>query len=123
MAHKILIIDDEQINTTIVKFGLSEKRYDVSTAKDGQEGLDLVKQQKPDLIILDAQMPNMNGYEFVGEIKRVEGAQNIPIIMLTANETMEGMFKLEGVKEYFVKPVKMPELVAKIVSYLGENPL
>ena len=67
-------------------------------------------------------MPNMNGYEFMGELKALQGFQTTPVIMLTANETMEDMFKLEGVKAYFVKPIMVNELVAKIVECIGANP-
>ncbi|MDP8212668.1 MAG: response regulator [Candidatus Zapsychrus exili] len=123
MAHKILIIDDDEIGITLVKFGLVSKGYDTVVASDGEEGLKQVKEYKPDLIVLDVQMLNMNGYEFVGELKRIEGVETTPIIMLTANETMEDVFKLEGVKAYFVKPVNLVDLVAKIKECLGSNPV
>jgi len=121
-AHKILVVDDDRINQALVKFGLAEQRYDVVAASDGDEGLKVLQEEKPDLIILDVMMPNMNGHEFVTELKRLDGFARIPVIMLTSNETMEDMFKLEGARAYFVKPVKLPELVAKIREYLGDNP-
>lgn len=123
MAHKILVVDDDKINVALVKFGLAEARYDVIFAHDGDEGIEVVKKEKPDLIVLDVQMPNMNGYEFMTELKSTEEQASMPVIMLTANETMEDTFKLEGVKGYFVKPVDMPSLVAKIKECLGPNPL
>ena len=121
MAHKILIVDDERVNMALIKFGLSEKRYEVVEASDGLEGLQQVRKESPDLIVLDVRMPNMNGYEFMGELKSIQGYKTTPVIMLTANETMEDVFKLEGVKAYFVKPVKITELVSKIVECLGPN--
>jgi len=123
MAHKILIVDDEKINIAIVKFGLAEQRYEVAVANDGLEGLELVKKVKPDLIILDVQMPNMNGYEFMAELKLIEHIIPPPVLMLTANETMQDVFHLEGVKGYFVKPVELKKLIKKIVECIGENPL
>ncbi len=123
MAHKILIVDDEKINIAIVKFGLAEQRYEVSVANDGLEGLECVKKLKPDLIILDVQMPNMNGYEFMAELKLIEHIIPPPVLMLTANETMQDVFHLEGVKGYFVKPVELKKLIKKIVECIGENPL
>ena len=123
MAHKILIVDDEKINIAIVKFGLAEQRYEVAVANDGLEGLELVKKVKPDLIILDVQMPNMNGYEFMAELKSIEHIIPPPVLMLTANETMQDVFHLEGVKGYFVKPVELKKLIKKIVECIGENPL
>jgi len=122
MPHKILVVDDDRIGTTLVKFGLSEQRYDVLVAGDGQEALGMVKDEVPDLIVLDVMMPNMNGYEFMTELKQLQGVETTPVIMLTANETMEDVFKLEGVKGYFVKPVIIHKLVVKIKECLGENP-
>lgn len=122
MAHKILVVDDERITVALVKFGLAEKMYDVVVAHDGAEGLEAVQAEKPDLIVLDVQMPKMNGFEFMNELKDIQGVDTTPVIMLTANETMEDVFKLEGVKGYFVKPVNLPLLIEKIVECLGENP-
>ncbi len=120
--HKILIVDDDKINTALVKFNLSERGYGVVQAEDGAEGIEKVKEFNPDLIILDIQMPYMNGYEFMAELKRVQGAETTKVIMLTANETMEDIFKMEGVKGYFVKPVDMKALFVKIEELLGANP-
>ena len=123
MAHKILVVDDDKINITLVKFALAEQKYDVVVAEDGEQGLEQVKEENPDLIILDVQMPNMNGYEFMGELKELQGMEATPVLMLTANETMEDVFKLEGVKGYFVKPVDLPELIEKIKECIGPNPI
>ena len=123
MPHKILVVDDDRLGTTLVKFGLSEKSYDVIIAGDGDIALELVKEQSPDLIVLDVMMPNMNGYEFMTELKQLQGVETTPVVMLTANETMEDLFKLEGVKGYFIKPVNVGQLLGKIKECLGENPL
>jgi CheY-like chemotaxis protein len=122
MAHKILIVDDEKINIAIVKFGLAQQRYEVVVANDGEEGLGYVRKHKPDLVVLDVQMPNMNGFEFMTELKNMEYIIPPPVIMLTGNETMQDVFKLEGVKGYFVKPVELQDLLKKIVECIGENP-
>ena len=123
MPHKILVIDDDRLNTALVKFGIAEQRYEVREAADGEEALDQIRSWNPDLIVLDVMMPKMNGYEFMGELKALQGPDLTPVIMLTANETMEDMFKLEGVKEYFVKPVDLNRLMESIKKYLGENPI
>ena len=123
MAHKILLVDDDQINIAIVKFGLAERRYEVIVAQDGEEGLTKVAGEKPDLIVLDVQMPKMNGYEFMAELKHIQGFTTTPVIMLTANETMQDVFQVEGVKDYFVKPVKIASLIQKVVDCIGPNPL
>jgi CheY-like chemotaxis protein len=122
MAHKVLIVDDDKINITLIKFGLAERRYKVTTAGNGREGLQCVKTDRPDMIILDVHMPHMDGYEFMTELKNLDDMAPPPVIMLTANETMEDMFKLEGVKGYFVKPVELRDLLSKIVHCIAENP-
>ncbi len=123
MALKILLIDDDRIGMSLVKFMLAERRYDVVCARDGDEGLEFVKTHKPDLIVLDVQMPKMNGYEFMTELKGIQGFYTTPVVMLTANETLEDVFRLEGVRGYFLKPVDLPALLEKIVECLGPNPV
>lgn len=123
MAHKILLVDDDRINISLLKFTLAEKRYEVFVASDGEEGIEFLKSKRPDLVVLDVQMPKMNGFEFMNELKMLEGVDTTPVIMLTANETMEDMFKLEGVKAYYVKPVHPPTIISKIKEILGENPI
>lgn len=123
MAHKILVVDDDKINVTLVKFALAEQYYEVVFAYDGEEGINLLKTENPDLVVLDVCMPKMNGFDFMNELKSFQGVNTTPVIMLTANETMEDMFRLEGVKGYFVKPVDLPMLVKKIKDCLGSNPI
>jgi len=123
MAHKILLIDDDRINTTLIKFALASQNYEVVYAEDGAQGLAMVREETPDLIILDVYMPNMDGFQFVEELKAIQGFRTTPILVVTSNETMEDIFKLEGVKGYFVKPVSADDLIAKIVACIGENPI
>jgi len=65
MSHKILVVDDEKVSLSLVKFGLAANQYDVVTAIDGDIGLEKVKTDNPDLIVLDVGLPNLNGYEFM----------------------------------------------------------
>jgi CheY-like chemotaxis protein len=123
MPHKILIIDDDRINTALVKFMLAERCYEVICAEDGEKGLEKVKTEKPDLIILDIKMPRMNGYEFMTELKSMQGFLITPVIMLTAHENLEDIFMMEGVSGYFVKPVDLNALLKKIEKCLGPNPV
>lgn len=119
MAKRILLVDDDRLNTTLIRFALKEARYEIVTADNGREGLEAVKRDRPDLIVLDIQMPEMSGFEFMNEIKILPGAGDIPVIMLTANENMHDIFFSEGVKGYFVKPVDPPALLKKIHSIIG----
>lgn len=118
MKNKILIVDDDRLNTTLLEFGLRNKGYEIALAKDGHEALKAVAQQKPDLIILDIQMPNMNGFEFMNTLQGTPEGK-IPVIMLTANETMQDVFFMEGVRGYLVKPVDMKLLEEKIGACLA----
>ena len=121
MPKKILIVDDDRLNTTLIRFSLKDANYSVVTANDGREGIAIVKAERPDLIILDIQMPEMSGFEFMNELKTLPGASQTPVIMLTANDSMQDVFLSEGVKGYFVKPVDPPRLLAKIKECLGSS--
>jgi CheY-like chemotaxis protein len=119
VAKKILIVDDDRLSVTLIRFALKEQMYDVTTAEDGLQALEAVKASKPDLIVLDVQMPKMSGFEFLNELKSIPGGSAIPIIMLTANDNMQDIFMSEGVKGYLVKPIDPPLLVTRIKACLG----
>lgn len=124
MPHKILIIDDDKGVVEFVKSALTKRNYEVFTANSGDEGLTLVKQISPDLILLDVVMPSLNGYEFLRALKAlsvIERNKTVPVFVITAKEEMEDLFKSEGVKEYLVKPVDTSELIKKTEECLGPN--
>jgi len=124
MAHKILLVDDDRGIIEVIKKILEAKQYEVIVAFDGQEGIDKVKSDKPDLILLDIRMPSMNGYEFMRTLRTnyiVDGKSMVPVIMLTAKEEMEEVFKLEGDKGYLVKPVESETLIEKIEEVLSAD--
>ena len=84
------------------------------------EGLKIVKEKTPDLILLDVVMPNMNGYEFLRALKAYQNIEDIPptpVFVVTSKQEMKDLFAFEGVKEYLVKPVEIPELTKKIDQY------
>src|SRR2546428_677973 len=106
MSKKILLIDDDPTLVKVVQPFLESHDFVISIASDGQEGIEFAKKERPDLIVLDIQMPKMNGYTFVFELKKIENLKMTPIIVLTAKEGMAEIFKVEGVKEYITKPFK-----------------
>ena len=118
MAKKILVIDDDQLNIKLVKSRLESNGYLVITAMDGEEGLQKVLNDKPDLIILDVQMPKMNGYTFMLEFRKLSEFTAIPVIVLTAHEEMQPIFTLKGVRGYLVKPIKFELLFEKLNALL-----
>ena len=123
MSLKLLLVEDDPIQANETKAKLLKAGYDVLLATEGINAIKLVKTEKPDIILLDVVLPGIDGHEVCRWLKLEESTKGIPVIMLTANETMEDVFKLEGVKDYFVKPVDIPKLLAKIKEVLGENTL
>jgi len=124
MAQKILLIDDDKGVVEVVKNLLEEKKFEVLTAFDGKEGIEMVASEQPDLVLLDIRMPTMNGYEFMRALRaeKLNLTQPMtPVIMLTAKEEMEEVFKMEGAKGYLVKPVDPPSLVRKVQECLDTD--
>ncbi|MBI3602164.1 MAG: response regulator [Candidatus Omnitrophica bacterium] len=119
MSKCVLIVDDEPIVVEIAKRKLEDLHYQVMTAQDGEEALEALKKKIPDLILLDIQMPKMNGYTFLMEKAKVPEYDSIPVVVLTAYGEMEPLFKRHGVKAYLLKPLKLQELLEKVQSVLG----
>jgi CheY-like chemotaxis protein len=102
---KILVIDDDQTFLEVVKMGVDARKYEVSTASDGVQGLEEVKKSMPDLILLDIKMPRMNGVEFLEHFKEMEQGVKIPVI-ITSNDSSLDMISRGaelGVRGYIVK--------------------
>ena len=122
MPKKILVIEDEPVSMQITKRKLQDQGYAVTGAPDGEEAMALVKAESFDLIFLDVQMPKMNGYTFIGELRKLpdEKIAKTPVVVLTAHNEMEPIFKRHGVKGYLLKPLKIDELLGKAKDILGE---
>lgn len=119
---KILLIDDDTLLTRMYQRKLAEDGYEVRTAPDGLEGLEAIRQEKPDLILLDILMPRMNGYETLKRIKENKEWAKIPVLMLTSlDDKPEERKKLKefGVEEYLIKSaLSLPQLSEKVNQYL-----
>jgi len=113
VSKKILVIDDDPAFLKTVTPLLKSQGYEVLMAKDGKEGLARLS-ENPDLIILDLQMPNMDGYEFILAMKEVTGVKKAPIIVLTVKEGLTDIVKVEGIKEYMIKPFQPAALLESI---------
>ena len=118
MAKKILIADDDKGFVKLLGAFLKKQGYEIVVAYDGAEALQKMEKTSPDLVLLDIVMPNVNGYAFVLEVKRLKEASRVPIIVLTCKEKLEDIFKIEGVKEYIVKPFEHNDLLEKIKKYI-----
>ncbi len=119
MSKCLLFVDDELTVADIAKRKLEDLGYEVMTAQDGEEALEVLKKRIPDLILLDIQMPKMNGYTFLIEKAKVPEYDSIPVVVLTAYGEMEPLFKRHRVKAYLLKPLKLQELLDKVQSILG----
>ncbi|QLC51298.1 methanogen output domain 1-containing protein [Methanolobus zinderi] len=117
--EKVLIVDDEVMNIELLRAYLDEK-YEVVSATDGHEALEKVKNEMPDIILLDVMMPEMNGYQVCEHLKSDEETQFIPVIMVTAlsgrNDWISGIEA--GADEFLTKPVNKLELLTRINSLL-----
>lgn len=118
-AH-ILIVDDNDYNLKVVGSFLKEKDYKIAFANDGESALNLLSQNKFDLILLDIMMPGMDGFEVCRIIKERPETKNIPVIFLTARIETESIvkgFQVGGV-DYLTKPFNKEELFARVNNHL-----
>ncbi|MEA2029267.1 MAG: diguanylate cyclase [Campylobacterota bacterium] len=115
----ILIVDDEPVNINIVA-GILHEFYEIRVATSGQNALDILRDEKPDLILLDVVMPQMDGYEVAKHLKKNIETINIPIIFLTAQRDPESIVKgfNEGAVDYISKPFAKEELLARVTTHL-----
>lgn len=120
---RILIVDDESHIRELIKFNLEKNGYKTLQAADGKEGLELAKERRVDLIILDLMIPVMDGFEVCKEIRKDSTIENTPIIMLTAkSEEIDKILGLElGADDYMTKPFSVRELVARVKAQLRRN--
>ncbi len=117
---KILVVDDQPINVQLLKRKLEKEGIEILTAYNGQEALDVVARIKPDLILLDVMMPDMDGIEVCQRLQADEASRHIPIIFVTARTSKEG--KLEGLGvgavDYITKPIDLDETLARVQTQL-----
>ncbi|MFH1360547.1 MAG: response regulator [Candidatus Omnitrophota bacterium] len=120
MSKRILVIDDEMNIVKMVQSRLKASGYDVITAIDGKDGIAKAKQEKPDLIILDIMMPQMDGYEALGKLKESEETKFIPVIMFTAKAESDSVSQALdlGAVDYIVKPFTPVSLLEKVAKAL-----
>ncbi|WP_317619364.1 response regulator YycF [Apilactobacillus apisilvae] len=114
---KILVVDDEKPITDIEKFNLEKEGYEVSVAYDGEEAIQKVEDDAPDLIILDLMLPKVDGLEVAREVRK---NHDMPIIMVTAKDSeLDKVLGLElGADDYVTKPFSNRELVARVKANL-----
>ncbi len=121
MTHRILVVDDEPAVTDLLAYNLRKAHYEVLTAADGRTALRLAGECKPDLILLDLMIPEVDGLDVCRELRKSSG---VPIIMITARgEEIDRVVGLEiGADDYVTKPFSVRELMARIKAVLRRAP-
>jgi DNA-binding response OmpR family regulator len=117
MVRKILVVDDTRNVQLLLSDFLTSQDFEVLVASDGREALDVFHKDSPDLILLDIMMPNMDGYQFIGQLRRTS---KIPVIMITARQQEADIirgFDL-GADDYIVKPFRLRELLVRMRAVL-----
>jgi DNA-binding response OmpR family regulator len=119
---KILLVDDSSTVLLMERMILSKNDYDVVTARDGMEGLEKARAERPDLILMDVVMPRMDGFEAVRKLREEEETREIPVIMVTTRGELSSVENgyASGCNEYVTKPINGLELLAKVRSCLGQ---
>src|SRR5690606_115286 len=122
MRESLLVIDDDDKITSMLRRSLAFEGYKINTASNGEEGLQKLMEEEPDLILLDIMMPGIDGWEVCRRIR--ESGSNVPILMLTAKDEVASRVKgLDiGADDYLVKPFALEELLARVRALLRRKP-
>ena len=120
MPKKILVVDDEPMVVKMATDALTARGFQVTSAPNGYEGLIAARELRPDLILLDVVMPDLDGHEVAKRLKKDERTKNIPIIHLSAvgdfDKQLEAM--QDGLADYITKPIKPSDLADRVEAFL-----
>ena len=118
-AKRILVVDDIEDNLSLLQAILMEEGYEVDITKDGKSALAKIEASPPDLLLLDAMMPQMNGYEVTRRIRQNKSLPFIPILMITAYEDANVPEGLDlGANDFIRKPIDFDELMSRVKATL-----
>lgn len=120
MSISVLLVEDDAAIRDMINFSLRQAGFTCEASKDGESGLEWLKNQQPDMILLDWMLPGIDGIEFIRRLRANEFLASIPVIMLTAKGESEDMVKglSVGADDYINKPFSPPELIARIKAVL-----
>jgi len=123
MANRVLIADDQANLLISLEYLLQREGYEVSLARDGDQAMELIRQQQPDLVVIDATMPGQSGFELCQQVRADSGLRHIRIVMLSARarETDIAKGKALGADAYIVKPFSTGDLVNQVRQLLGAD--
>ncbi|MFZ5802141.1 MAG: response regulator transcription factor [Candidatus Omnitrophota bacterium] len=118
---RVLIVDDEAVNLQILANIIGHQGYATMTAANGSEALEKMRADCPDIILLDVQMPVMNGLECLKEVRKQYSAVDLPVIMVTVKDESEDIVKAldAGANDYVTKPIDVSVLLARLRTHLA----
>ncbi len=122
MAH-ILIVDDSPTEVYVFRTMLEKHGHTVSVASGGEEGIEKIREEKPDLVLMDIVMPGLNGFQATRQLTRDPETSSIPVIIIsTKGEESDRVWGLrQGAKDYLAKPVNEEQLINKVNALLDEE--
>lgn len=122
-TKKVLLLEDEEIIIELLERKLKQQGYEISVARNGEQGLAMMKKEKPDVVLLDIIMPKMGGFEVMEEMNKQEQLKNIPVIIISnSGQPVElDRAKELGVKDWLIKTEFDPqEVIDKVVKQIGK---
>lgn len=122
MAKKVLIVEDNELNMKLFRDLIEASGYETVRTRNGLEALDLAREHKPDLILMDIQLPEVSGLEVTKWLKEDDELHSIPVIAVTAFAMKgdEERIRHGGCEAYISKPISVPHFIETIKSYLGD---
>lgn len=121
---KILLVEDNELNRDMLSRRLQRQGFDVDVARDGRQGLDMARETKPDLILMDMSLPVLSGWEAARTLKADAATRSIPVVALTAHAMSgdEELARQAGCDDFDTKPIDLPRLMEKIRALLPSFP-
>ena len=120
---KVLLVEDNEMNRDMLSRRLVRRGFEVVSAVDGQQGVDLARSENPDIILMDMSLPVLDGWEATRRVKSDDATRNVPVIGLTAHAMAGDREKAldAGCDEYDTKPVELDRLIEKMERLLGRR--
>jgi len=121
--HRILIVDDNEMNRDVLSRRLVRRGYDVLLASEGQQGLDVARAERPDLILLDLGLPEIDGWECARRLKADDSTRRIPVVALTAHAMVGDREKAidAGCDDFDTKPIDFERLIERMEALLARR--
>jgi CheY-like chemotaxis protein len=121
VAARVLLVEDNPANLALMQYLLQAAGYTTLTATDGREGIAVAQRESPDVILMDLQMPILNGYDAARQVKEIPALRGVPIIAVTAYAMVGDRDKIlaRGFDGYIAKPITPERFVSEVESFIG----